>query len=383
MEQVTRLNTLSSRPDLSRYSFDYLLRKLEADRFVQPQSQADLCQLDPRDGTIVVYAEHRALRQDEHADTIKKKASLCPICQGQLTEVIDVADLSDGFTFISQNRFPVVYPANNQLKQTSRHSLYPDPHHLGRYAYGFHLLQWSSSVHKHDWHNMPISDVSIGMRRLANLEAKLLRESSGYMPVSDQHKHLYGYVSIIKNYGSAAGASLTHGHQQVAFSNIMPQRTYNNLRFYQRHQVTFSQFLLRENPASLTVAEIGRTRIIVPYFMRRPFNLLVVPQSAAEHLHELNPTEFQELELAIQKTMQVYHRLLASLNRDVSFNMAIHTGPDSQLYVEFFPMVQAMGGFERIGMWICQLSAQKAADRLRALFEVNIDAEHEENMPNF
>jgi hypothetical protein len=50
--------------------------------------------------------------------------------------------------------------------------------------------------------------------------------------------------------------------------------------------------------------------------------------------------------------------------------MAIHTGPDSQLYVEFFPMIQAMGGFERIGMWICQLSAHKAADQLRALFEV-------------
>jgi galactose-1-phosphate uridylyltransferase len=251
--------------------------------------------------------------------------------------------------------------------------LYPDPHHLGRYAYGFHLLQWSSSVHEHDWHNMPISDVSIGMRRLAILEAKLLKESNGYMPVSDENKHLYGYVSIIKNYGSAAGASLTHGHQQVAFSNIMPQRTYNNQRFYQRHHLTFNQYLLRENPASLTVAEIGSTRIIVPYFMRRPYNLLVVPHTEAEHLHELSPKALLELEVSIQRTMQVYHGLLESLNRDVSFNMVIHTGPDSQLYVEFFPMVQAMGGFERIGMWICQLTAQKAADQLRALFEVKIE----------
>jgi galactose-1-phosphate uridylyltransferase len=376
MEKITRLNTLPNRPDLNRYSFDHLLRKLEADRLIQPQSQADLCQLDPRDGTIVVYAEHRALRQDEHSDKINKKASLCPICQGQLTEVIDVADLSDGFTFISQNRFPVMYPANNQSKQTCQHSLYPDPQHIGRYAYGFHLLQWSSSVHDHDWHNMPIADVSIGLRQLANLEEKLLKESSGYMPVSDENKHLFGYVSIIKNYGSAAGASLTHGHQQIAFSNIMPQRTYNNQRFFQRHQLSFSQFLLRENPASLTVAEIGSTRIIVPYFMRRPFNLLIVPQAAAEHLHEMSSKEMQELEVAIQKTMQVYHSLLQSLNREVSFNMAIHTGPESQLYVEFFPMVQAMGGFERIGMWICQLSAQKAADQLSALFEVKARAVH-------
>jgi galactose-1-phosphate uridylyltransferase len=102
--------------------------------------------------------------------------------------------------------------------------------------------------------------------------------------------------------------------------------------------------------------------------MRRPFNLLIIPQTSAEHLHELSQKEFQELEVAIQKTMQAYHSLLESLNREVSFNMVIHTGPESQLYVEFFPIVQAMGGFERIGMWICQLSAQKAADQLKALF---------------
>jgi galactose-1-phosphate uridylyltransferase len=216
---------------------------------------------------------------------------------------------------------------------------------------------------------MPISDVSMGMRRLAYLEEKLLKGASGYMPVSDQKKQLNGYVSIIKNYGSAAGASLTHGHQQIAFSNIMPQRTYNNHRFYQRHHITFSQFLLGENPASLTVAEIGSIRILVPYFMLRPYNLLIVPQAAAEHLHELSQQEFQELDMAIQKTMQVYHSLLESLNKEVSFNMVIHTGPDSQVYIEFFPIVQAMGGFERIGMWVCQLSAQKAADQLRVLFD--------------
>jgi hypothetical protein len=37
-----------------------------------------------------------------------------------------------------------------------------------------------------------------------------------------------------------------------------------------------------------------------------------------------------------------------------------------------------MGGFERIGMWICQLSAHKAADQLRALFEENIRVDSDE-----
>lgn len=368
MESISQLPNLDEQPDISNCSFDQVISNLATDSFVQRQTESDLCQLDPRDGSMIIYAEHRSLRQDQHADQKQKKDNSCPICKGQLTHVLDVTPLSEGFTFISQNRFPILYPENANIQRTKIRSLYPDPEHMGRYAYGFHLLQWSSSIHRLDWHNMPFKDVMTCVKRLATLEEKLLKEAQEYMPFSDTHKGLHGYVSIIKNYGASAGASLTHGHQQIAYSNIMPQRTFNNQQFFIRHKETFSRYLLRENPKDLTITRIGSTRIIIPYFMRRPFNLLILPETKAERLHELSESTLTDIVTAIQKTMQAYHALLKAMNREVSYNMAIHTGPDSQIYIEFFPMVQIMGGYERIGMWICQLSAASAAAQLRNFY---------------
>lgn len=370
MSQPDELSHLSIQPDISQHKFKSLLDYLVADKYVKGHTAEDLCQLDPRDGSMIVYAEHRSLRRDEHQSTPAKPVEgACPICTGKLTNVIDYAKLSEGFTFISQNMFPVLYPKNLNPEESANLSLYPDPDHLGRVAFGFHLLQWTSSQHEKDWHNMPFEDVLVCMQRLSILEKKVLLDSGGYMPMSNEEEKVHGYVSIIKNYGAAAGASLTHGHQQIAFSNIMPQRTYNNLRFFERHGRTFNHYLWEENPESLTVETEGNTRVIVPYFMRRPFNIIVLPKTKAQHLHQLSNDELIDVTLASQKVIKTLHLLMPKLGREVSFNMAIHTGPNSELYVEFFPVVQLTGGFEQIGLWICQLSPEHAAEQFRELYQ--------------
>jgi galactose-1-phosphate uridylyltransferase len=364
-----QLSTLTFQPNLEHHNFKSMLDFLVADHHVKGHGAKDLCQLDPRDGAMIIYAEHRSLRRDEHQAAVKPATATCPICSGQLTNVIDYAPQSEGFTFISQNMFPVLYPKNLYPNETAIHSLYPDPQHHGRIAFGFHLLQWTSSFHDRDWHNLPLSDVLITMQRLQALEAKLLLKSGGYMPLSEEANGIHGFVSIIKNYGAGAGASLTHGHQQIAFSNIMPQHAYNNCKFFERHQRTFSEYLWHENPDKLTVFANDTIKVVIPYFMSRPFNVIVLLNTEAQHLHQLEHNTLVELTTAMQRVIKTYHTLLGDLGREVSYNMAINTGPNNHVHVEFFPIVQAMGGFERIGMWICQLSADNAAQQMREYFD--------------
>lgn len=363
-----RLPDLETKPDISITPFSELTDSLTNDPSVKGSGSADLCQLDPRDGSMVVYAEHRSLRRDEHKGRTPARSTGCPVCAGKLTQVVDYAAQSDGFTFISQNMYPVLYPQTPRPIDPSGLPLYPDPHHLGRVAFGFHLLQWSSSIHELDWHNLPLEDVLVCMQRLQRLEHKLLTGAQDYMPRSDSNRQFHGYLSIIKNYGAPAGSSLTHGHQQIAFSNIMPQRMYNNARFFERQQRTLSQFLWDDNPQHLTVAEHGPARVIVPYFMRRPYNVLILLRTQAEYLHQLDSETLHSATQAAQKVAKAYHRLLPLLGREVSYNMAIHTGPKNHLYLEFFPIVQASGGFERIGLWVCQLSAEHAAEQLKEVY---------------
>lgn len=356
-------------PDLEQIRFSELLTWLSADPAIVAHTPDQTCQLDPRDGSLVVYNANRAHRHHDMAilppDTLDASEP-CPICSGAATRVIDVTPLSEGFTFISQNLYPILNPSPCLADELLTRALYPDPQHAGRAAYGLHLLQWTSSFHDRDWHNMPLADLQVCMDRLAVLEEKLVHEAGGYMPPSDMDADTFGCFSVIKNWGAAAGASLTHGHQQVAFSNIMPQRAFNNWSFFRRHQRTFAQYMLQENPVELTVAEWPGWRLVVPYFMQRPLTVMLVPmRGGLRHLHQLTPGERQQLTIALQATIRALLVLIPNYQEPAAYNFVLHSGPGNDLYLEFFPITQTNGGFERLGLWICQERPHRAAELMR------------------
>jgi galactose-1-phosphate uridylyltransferase len=358
---------------LENSHFKEVLEWLATDPAIVDHIPDQTCQLDPRDGSMVVYSTARSKR---FHDTVKdvlpvaQTSGDCPICNGKITRILDLTRLSEGFTFISQNLFPILNPAPRLADELLVRAIYPDPQHTGRVAYGMHLLQWTSSIHDHDWHNMTIDDLKIVLQRLANLERRLVRGASGYMPSIAQDNDFLGSFSVIKNYGGAAGASLSHGHQQIAFSNIMPQRAFNNWSFYRRHKRTFSQYMLTENPESLTIAEWTQWRLIVPYFMQRPLAMMLIHRGKeCYHLFDLDEIGLMELAKGIQTAICLLLTLIPSYNRPPAFNFAIHNGPDNNVYVEFFPITQTIGGFERLGMWVCQENPSRVAERLRETFE--------------
>ncbi|NIV28069.1 MAG: hypothetical protein GWN58_00765, partial [Anaerolineae bacterium] len=207
-------------------------------------------QVDPRNGDRILYNASRARRPHDYhpPDEPQEREKECAICEGRTTGIVDVAALSEGFTFINKNLFPVLYPHDAD----------------GPLARGLHFLQWSSSLHDRDWYNMPPGDLAIVMARLAALERALLTSPEG------QGER---FVSIIKNYGRATGGSLEHGHQQILFGNIMPRRVSDHVRYQEVHGETFATYLRRENPADLTIFEYGTAVLLVPYFMRRPYDM--------------------------------------------------------------------------------------------------------------
>ena len=126
---------------------------------------------------------------------------------------------------------------------------------------------------------MSSDDLIVVMKRLSVLEKTLLTTSLDAMPSLEKygdHPGRSGFVSIIKNSGSPVGGSIEHGHQQVVFSNLMPRRVQENLKFKLDRGVYFSEYVLQENPPELLVREYEQAVLIVPYFMRRPFDMLLI-----------------------------------------------------------------------------------------------------------
>ncbi len=356
--------------DITRLEFESIIENICNDKQLKAYSPDGICQIDPRNGDLVIYNSSRAKRIHTVKDSaVVDEVEYCPICDGNSSEIFDLSEHSEGFTFINKNLYPIFHPIDDVPSETADYFLHQDPEHKGRASYGCHLLQWTSSIHYKDWHNMPINDALISFQRLAVFEEKLLSQSTDFMSQSRTEmtdRVVSGYVSIIKNHGAAAGASLSHGHQQIAYSNILPQRFFNNLRFRRRNGKSFCQFMVEENPGHLLVKDFGEVVLVVPYFMKRPLDmLLLVKDWDKRYLHQLTTREQQQMALGIQLASQAIISLMVSTGLCPAYNMIVHNGPGCGLYIEFLAQTQKMGGYERIGLFVCQAGAADSASQLR------------------
>jgi galactose-1-phosphate uridylyltransferase len=340
--QADHLETLTARDVLA-------LTREEIGAFL-PDGQV---QVDPRNGDRILY--HPARGSRPHDNVPPADARLlereCVICQGQTTGVIDVAQLTEGFTFINKNLFPILYPFQG-----------------ADVAAGLHLLQWTSSYHHKDWHNMPPADCVVVMERLAALEEKLL-EGCEALPAAgciDGQAGEECFVVIIKNYGHLVGSSLIHGHQQIALTNVAPRHFLDNLRFEKNQGESFAAYMLRENPAALLVRDYGLAVLVVPYFMRRPYDMiLLVKDCRRRYLHQLDPRELEAVARGWHDATYAIRAVMPRIGREIAYNVITSNGPGTGLYFEFLPYTQEIGGVERLGLFVCQESPERAAANLR------------------
>jgi galactose-1-phosphate uridylyltransferase len=175
---------------------------------------------------------------------------------------------------------------------------------------------------------------------------------------------------IIKNHGRLVGGSLAHGHQQIGLSNIVPRRICDNQRFEKERGERFSTYLLRENPADLLVQDYGSVSLLVPYFMRRPYDmLLLVKDARRQYLHELSEEEILAVAEGWHDAIRTIRSIMSEIGREIAYNVVTHNGPGAGLYFEFLPYTQEMGGFEHLGLLVCQGNPQDAAARIRRHLE--------------
>jgi galactose-1-phosphate uridylyltransferase len=174
------------------------------------------------------------------------------------------------------------------------------------------------------------------------------------------------FVSIVKNYGHLVGGSLTHGHQQIMFSNLIPRRLLDDWRFLQAEEETFAAYMLRENPPSLRIRDYGPAVLLVAYFMRRPYEmLLILKDTHKSYLHALAEDEIEAVAAGWGDAIRAIRAVMPHLGRETAYNVVTHNGPGAGLYFEFLPYTQEFGGYEHLGLFVCQENPENVAGRLR------------------
>ena len=189
------------------------------------------------------------------------------------------------------------------------------------------------------------------------------------MPETGQNNNgdkTYGYVSIIKNHGKLVGGSMPHGHQQIAHGNVRPKRVLENKHFEDRHKQNFSAFMQQHISRELIIKDYGTAILFVPPFMRRPFaSILTLKDTSKSFMHELTKQEISDIAQAWSETTKAILSIMPGIGREPAYNIITNNGPGTGLYFEFLPYTQEMGGYEHLGLWICQGTPEQAAQALR------------------
>jgi galactose-1-phosphate uridylyltransferase len=325
---------------------------------------------DPRNGDRILFNAARARRPHDNrplAEPHDIDESDCIICRGQTTGIVDVADLSQGQTFINKNLFPVLFPFAHDRPSEQRGSPLPGKGDSGGTVRGLHFLQWTSSLHENDWHNMPSNDRLVVMQRLAALEAKLVADAAQLLQLEGDGFPTNTGILITKNFGRLVGGSLAHGHQQIALSSVMPRRFADNQRFEQIHDEPFSAYLQRENPPELTIKDYGPALLLVPYFMRRPYDMILLLKDSRRYLHQLSLAELQAVADGWRDAIRIIRAVMPAIGRETAYNVLTNNGPGAGLYFEFQPYTQEFGGFEQLGLLVCQANPVSAAGLIKQL----------------
>lgn len=183
------------------------------------------------------------------------------------------------------------------------------------------------------------------------------------------------HVSIFKNVGVAAGASLEHAHSQLVALPEVPPVVSAELagadRFYAKHgYCIFCQLVNDElGHRDRLVLENDRFVAFCAFAGRQPFETWILPKQHAASIEQLD----DEASLALADMLQAIVRRLRVQLSPLSYNLILHTAPFRQDATKFFhwhielvPRSTQLAGFEwGTGMHINPLSPEQAAKSLK------------------
>ena len=197
----------------------------------------------------------------------------------------------------------------------------------------------------------------------------------------------FRYVLIFKNYGSAAGASLSHGHSQLIATPITPRYVKMELHnsrvyFQEKERCLFCDMIRQElGQGERLIYENEYFVVFAPLASRFPFENWVFPRRHHAGFQDLPDEERAQLARCLK---DVLTRLKKTLN-DPPFNYVLHTAPnavprpgkpdywgtisyDYHWHIEIIPRLTKQAGFEwGSGLYINPTSPEEAAKYLREI----------------
>jgi UDPglucose--hexose-1-phosphate uridylyltransferase len=317
---------------------------------------------DPVTGRWVIMATERSKRPMEfRIQRDEKSAGYCPFCPGNEDatpgEVLSISN-GDGW---SVRVVPNLYPALRVEGVITRDG---DGIYDRMNGIGAHEVVIESPIHDEHLATMPdgaVADVLIAFReRILDLQQDVRLK----------------YLMVFKNYGTLAGATLSHPHAQLIAMPITPLHVAEEMvgaeRYYDSHtRCLFCDMVRQERrDGRRMVDETDHFVVFAPYASRFPFELWLLPKQHRSHFETSGDGLLRELATVLKSALG---RLRTEL-QDPPFNFYLHNAPVGEAgrnfyhwHIEIIPALQSkVAGFELgSGFHINPTLPETAAEFLR------------------
>jgi len=326
----------------------------------------------------VVIATERGRRPTDFVKqkTDSAKASVCPLCVGNESMTPPAVMLylkDDSEVHVAQDPvvgerpknwlircIPNLFPAFSPPRQPQDTELIFSSQSLGN-AIGQHEVIVESPNHDEGPADAQLPQLEL----LIHAYIDRLREMSV--------KPYMKYVSIFRNYGQQAGASLSHAHSQIIATPMIPPMIQDEMdaskKFYVEHgKCAFCDIIERESKGPRLIYDGPDFVVFAPYASINPMEFWIVPKKHAANILYLSEDEVA----AFTKTLKASLRALKDLVNDPPYNYGFHLAlikdaePYYHWHMEVHPKLSIWAGFEvTTGVHINTVTPETAAQSLK------------------
>ncbi len=216
-------------------------------------------------------------------------------------------------------------------------------------------------------HGINMGSFSVG--HIINIIKAYIDRYNGLMNM-DGIKH----VSLFKNEGKQAGASLAHAHSQIMAIPLVPPRVtaelmdYNNYKSL-NHQCPYCDIIDQESKGPRLVWEDNNFVCFTPYYSELPYETWLMPKRHIDLLSNLSHEE----KVSLAKAMKLIIGKLESVN--IPYNFFFDNAPNNDDYhtkLRITPRPNVWAGFElSTGILINPISPEYAAEFYKGNIDLN------------
>lgn len=181
------------------------------------------------------------------------------------------------------------------------------------------------------------------------------------------------YVSIFRNYGLEAGASLSHAHSQIIATPFVPKIIEKELetsrKSYRKYdKCIFCDILAKELDGPRLIHEDKYYGVFAPWASVHPLEFWILPKKHESTLLEMSKTEVEKFAKTLKVCMNGVKKILGDPPYNFGFHLAINENSHRYYHwhLEIYPKLSIWAGFEKsTGTYINTVAPEVAAESLR------------------